>query len=274
MRVVLVVLIVQSVFTEYKDLEVEINGEHFTFSDLSTSSAVDLVAAEFKRDEYRISGIKFQEGDVVIDIGANVGIFSIYLARRFPFLKIYSFEPVKESYDSFLRNIHKNGVADNVITLVNKAVTKDGRNVTMFMYDRSTACSTMSENPEVWFRGAPQTNIHSSNIQSITLDGIFNEFQIDHCKLLKIDCEGCEYEVLSSTSEDVFKKIEILRGEFHKLVDKGRIGRQSLFIFIAGKIKDVHVSHASGIIKRETFRNRIQKKRRRNGRQNRRNGRW
>ncbi len=75
--------------------------------------------------------IDFKEGDIVIDIGANVGMVSILLAKKFPFFKIYSFEPMRNNYESFLKNIELNKVPNGVIKHFNKAVTKDGRIVSM-----------------------------------------------------------------------------------------------------------------------------------------------
>ncbi len=71
----------------------------------------------------------FSPGNYVIDIGGNVGIVSIYLAKEYPFLKIYAFEPMHCNYENFKENIKLNNIPEWVITLVNKAVTKDGRSV-------------------------------------------------------------------------------------------------------------------------------------------------
>ncbi|MDR1942676.1 MAG: FkbM family methyltransferase [Endomicrobium sp.] len=84
------------------------------------------------RDDYKLNCIDFNQMDVVIDIGANIGMISIYLAKKYPFLKIYSFEPVKCNYEKFKKNIELNKIPNGVINIQNKAVTKDGRTVQMF----------------------------------------------------------------------------------------------------------------------------------------------
>lgn len=61
-----------------------------------------------------------------MDIGANIGMVSIYLAKNYPFLKIYAFESTRKNYQSFLKNIQLNHIPDSIIFAENKAVTKDG----------------------------------------------------------------------------------------------------------------------------------------------------
>ena len=59
------------------------------FIDAVGSATVKFVTNEMNSDPiYNFDDINFEPGDVVIDIGANIGIVSIYLAKRYPFLKI------------------------------------------------------------------------------------------------------------------------------------------------------------------------------------------
>jgi hypothetical protein len=67
---------------------VTINGISFVFYDYFLSNVIDGVVREMDRDEYKLNDIDFKPNDIVIDIGGNVGICSIYLAKRYPFLKI------------------------------------------------------------------------------------------------------------------------------------------------------------------------------------------
>ena len=51
-------------------------------------------------------------------------------------------------------------------------------------------------------------------VPSLSLDEIFTKYAIERCKLLKIDCEGAEFEILSRTK--VLDRVEHLRGEIHR----------------------------------------------------------
>jgi hypothetical protein len=71
----------------------EINGVPLLAYDEEGSLAADRVAGELASDVYGLEMVPFQPGDVAIDIGAHIGLVSIYIAKRWPFLRIYAFEP-------------------------------------------------------------------------------------------------------------------------------------------------------------------------------------
>lgn len=146
--------------------------------------------------------LNLQPGDVVIDIGAHVGIVSIYLAKRYPGIKVYAFEPVPANYQRLCRNLHANG-AEGVIA-VNKAVTGDGRSI------------GIAVQPEINTGGGSMLNTATKSLiaSSCTLSDIFGLYVQGRAKLLKIDCEGAEYEILQG-SEALLDRVDYLRGEFH-----------------------------------------------------------
>ncbi|MCM2284893.1 MAG: FkbM family methyltransferase [Desulfobacula sp.] len=189
---------------------VEIKGESFYFYDSPSSNSVDFIASEFQSESnFDFEKIDFKPGDVVIDIGGNIGMVAIYIALKFPFLKIYSFEPAKQNYNNFIKNIKLHNITNVVVE--NRAVTKDGRIVEL-MYDAvNTGSSTMTKDMH---KAHALTNILKiEEVESITLDQIFEKYGLKQCKLLKIDCEGAEYEILYNTK--VLGKIENIRGEVH-----------------------------------------------------------
>ncbi len=63
-------------------------------------------------------GIELSPNDYVFDIGANIGMFSLYINRQFPGTKIYSFEPVTPIFEVLQRNIHDT-VQHNQVQLFN-----------------------------------------------------------------------------------------------------------------------------------------------------------
>jgi len=205
----------------------DIKGQIFYFQDSITSTSVDSISDELnsKREEYNYDNINFKEGDVVIDIGGNVGMVSIYLAKKFPFLKIYAFEPVKEDYENFLQNMKLNNIPNETITVENKAVTCDGRAVNMNINLQNKGGSFVLRDPNGNlndFKNIKFDNLETNNISinSIKLEEICKKYGIKKIKLLKIDCEGSEYEILYNLSKEVFSNILTIRGEFHSKNDK------------------------------------------------------
>ena len=74
-----------------------------TFHFIEDSSSLE----EIFNDNYRIfdKNITFDESDIIIDVGANIGAFSILFAKLYPFIKVYAVEPVAETYIKLCQNI-------------------------------------------------------------------------------------------------------------------------------------------------------------------------
>jgi FkbM family methyltransferase len=184
----------------------QVNQVELKICDYAQSTAPDLIVGELRGDEYQLGSIGFRPGDVVIDIGGHIGIFSCYLAKKYPFLKILAFEPIPVSYQMFRRNLTLNEIRN--IRLYNVAVTSDRRELEMVVHLQGNT-------------GGATANLSDLNLEgharfrcaSLTLDDIFQSFLIDSCKLLKIDCEGSEHEILLTAR--CLDRVQYLRGEFH-----------------------------------------------------------
>jgi FkbM family methyltransferase len=165
--------------------KIQIREEMYLFCDFFLSSTVGIVNNELNGNEYDLKNINFKEGNIVIDIGLNVGMVSILLARKYPFLKIYSYEPLRPNYENFLRNRIMNGIGDGIITHENAAVTGDGRNVTISLQLYNSGGSRMKNSTE--------STKTEDIVGSVTLNGIFEKYNISKVKMLKIDCEGAVF---------------------------------------------------------------------------------
>lgn len=186
----------------------KLGGIDFKFYDFIFSGVTEYMPNEI--DDYNFDSIDFKDGDVVIDIGGNIGTVSIYLAKKYPFLKIYAFEPVKQNYENFLKNIELNNINKDIIKVFNLAITKDRRDVILTSPFYNSGASNIYDN---YSNGIVLNN--DISIKSITFDDIFSNNNILKCKLLKIDCEGAEYEILYSANVENLKNCEYMRAEFH-----------------------------------------------------------
>jgi len=80
---------------------------------------LDVVAQEFRKDDYGIAALSAEElGDapIIVDIGANVGFFSIMMAKKFPNATIYALEPVEINFAFLNWNLGRNAIT-NVVPL-------------------------------------------------------------------------------------------------------------------------------------------------------------
>lgn len=181
----------------------EICGIWIQIYDECNSCAAWMVAQELCVDEYAIRTLRLQAGDCVVDIGGHIGIFAIYLAKRFPGVRIYSYEPHPCNQELFRSNVEMNGVTG--IQLCPEAVTGCGSTVELTGNPLNSGGYTA--------HSTTQQHGRASGIASLTLDQIFERHGIERCVLLKIDCEGAEYDILEKTT--VWQRIDHLRGEFH-----------------------------------------------------------
>lgn len=145
-------------------------------------------------------------GATIIDIGANVGAFSI-LAMRFRPYRIYSFEPCAETYGRLCKNIELND-AQGVVEAFPFAVAGSfGR--------KNLLCNPKSSGANMLGAAGTQEGWTSEPVDAITLRDVFEKFRIGHCDLLKMDVEGTEYEILRNTPGVYFDRIDHIAMEYH-----------------------------------------------------------
>jgi FkbM family methyltransferase len=185
-------------------IELDYKDKRFYFEETPTAPAV---VNEIFNDNYKIfaRGLRFCEEDVVLDIGANEGMFSIMLAKLYPYLRIISFEPVPRTFFQMIRNIGLNGVTN--IDANNFGIGKDNRPAVMNVSKQFSGGSSLVDtfNPEY----------HDLvNVDMISLEEVFRWKQLEKVKLLKMDIEGGEYAALYN-SNGCLNKVENMVAEFH-----------------------------------------------------------
>ena len=94
-----------------------IKGRKIGVYDYATSSSRDHIVRELKTNTYGFNHLVFKPGDKVIDIGANVGIVSMCLALKYPFLEIFAYEPIPENYNNFLKSIELNNITKTILRI-------------------------------------------------------------------------------------------------------------------------------------------------------------
>ena len=181
-----------------------IHGISINAYDEANSMSANWVAWELLADDYRLKRMHFDEGDIVVEIGAHIGLCAMYLAKRWPSITIYAFEPCPANFRNCTDNLAMNGVTN--VVLSPKAIASDNRLLNMKTDPQNTGgASAVYE--------TLNTGTEITGVATITLDEAFATHQISRCKLLKIDCEGMEYEILFGAK--VLEKTEYLAGEFH-----------------------------------------------------------
>ena len=143
----------------------------------------------------------------MVDVGAHVGVFSLWAARRYPDARVYAIEPASESFDCLRVNLRQGRMA-NVEALQAAAGGLARRAI---LYRRGfAAANTLAESDNYGSRFEPL-----ETVEVLPLEEIFSRFGIDSCDLLKVDCEGAEYELLLEAASDTLRRVGAIAAEVH-----------------------------------------------------------
>jgi len=152
-----------------------------SFSEFHTCDAIDESERRF------LETFDFGEG-AVFDIGANLGLVSIILAKRFPKRPVYSFEPNPSTFRALKNNLRLNNII-NAECFEMAVYDKNGP--ILFDADpRSRATNKIVE----------RAGDHSKQVRAITIDSFLERHGINSIALLKIDVEGFEEKVLEGAA--------------------------------------------------------------------------
>ncbi|MFA5752849.1 MAG: FkbM family methyltransferase [Bacteroidales bacterium] len=187
-------------------ISVAYNNIEFQFTNTPTASQL---IHEIFTDNYKVLERKLNlASGVILDIGANEGMFSILMAKLFPTTRILSFEPVPKTFFTMIKNIGLNNIT-NIYPYNLGVGGKSNKSEIIYCDKVYSGGSSMVVKPN------PDSQ-DMINIEVVALDDIFNPTKfpfIDRVKLLKMDIEGAEYETLYNST--ILPRVDNMVAEFH-----------------------------------------------------------
>jgi len=183
---------------------------------------------------YTPLGFELGRQDVVIDVGAHTGLFSVFASMRAKDGRIISVEPDPENFRVLEQNIGLNGIVN--ITPLNIALSDRSGEAELTLSADTISHSLHS-------KLVTESGSRKIPVKTKGLNNLVEEYRIDRIDFLKMNCEGSEYEILGSCSEDVLSKIRRMSIQYHYL-DHERNG-ETLTRFLTGHRFKVTLS-ASG----------------------------
>jgi FkbM family methyltransferase len=138
---------------------------------------------------------------VVIDIGANIADSSIYFAMTGA-KKVIALEPFPKNFEVAQKNITLNGFTDKIELLNAGCCGGQSKDMVLDASANGVGCQTM------------QSSL-GNNIHFYTLRELINKYNIDSPAVLKIDCEGCEYDIILKNDKTMLDKFSHIQVEYH-----------------------------------------------------------
>jgi FkbM family methyltransferase len=183
-----------------------------------TVSVPEQVQHEFKESVFEQiyfrklpSAVYHIESPIVIDIGANVGFFTLFAHFRLKNPIIYSFEPIQRNFIQLKQNLA--GLEESRIYLINKAVSNSNQEIVLQFnteQDITTSASIFNKT----------SSGEGEKVSSTTLASFAGENGLSRIDLLKLDCEGAEYGIFYDTPKSFFDKVYCISLETHSGIQK------------------------------------------------------
>ena len=144
------------------------------------------------------------QNKIVIDVGGFNGDSAIYFTLKGA-AKVISLEPFPKNYEIANKNIYKNNF-ENIVVLLNAACAKE--NGFIKINSDYVGSDNIAKNEKL-----------GVEIPTMNLENLVNYYNvIDGC--LKIDCEGCEYDILLSCPKNILRRFSHIMLEFHHGTNK------------------------------------------------------
>jgi FkbM family methyltransferase len=143
---------------------------------------------------------------VILDIGLNVGYASLYFSQMNEIDHIYSFEPFEGTFQEARENINLNIAARNKITIKNQGVSNYNGSIKVPLLESGSAVGSTNqkfiENNLSNIKGGQFTEVQ---VQIVDIKDVLNDIIAENLGqpiYIKLDCEGEEYQIMSSIEEN------------------------------------------------------------------------
>ncbi len=151
---------------------------------------------------------QIKKGDIVLDVGANIGFYTLIMAKLVGKTgRVFAFEACPTNFKILQKNVEANGYKN--IVLINKAVTNSTKNIDFYIDEKNTAGNGLS----------PKKGITPIEVPSIRLDDYFpKKSRVD---FIKIDIEGSEFLALLGSQNllEENPKVKIITEFFPQLLN-------------------------------------------------------
>ena len=165
----------------------------------------DVLWEMFGENIYRLDEARLGENKVVLDIGANIGAFSIKAAAMVEGVHVIAVEPEPNNLRLLTANIKRNNMKD-LIKVYALAVSAPGISMMEITDGAGSSVATPSLN----------VAINTISLKNLIV-GIERDYGYKEFDFLKVDVEGSEYDIFHLASPDLINKFKYIALEFHPI---------------------------------------------------------
>ncbi len=181
----------------------------------------------FSKEEGTLKWLRDNVRDdaVLFDIGANVGLYSLYAARISPTAKVFAFEPHKLNFATLLENIFLNGLADRITPLA--LALGDATGLFRLNYNSMESGASLTQLGHTNLSGDRTFKPKLAElVGSMSLDALIASGEVPRPSMIKIDVDGNELPILKGMSNLLGSsegpkslQVEINEGQRNVVVD-------------------------------------------------------
>ncbi len=165
---------------------------------------------------------------IIFDVGANLGQSAQRYRKIFPKAKIFSFEPLKESYEILKSKKIKNLKTFNI----GFSDKKSSEEFSVNERSETNSLLSFSKNAKQIWGTDSLSNIKKTISSFDTVDNFCFQKKINFIDFLKIDVQGAEYLVLEGAKKTLLnKKIKVIQLEV--IIGETYVGQKSLGFYIS-----------------------------------------
>lgn len=227
-------------FTFEKYVNGEFDSYNYQWNENFTNYVYDDIGCDYERYDCYI-----KEGDVVLDLGANIGIFA-HRAEQRGASKVICFEPMSDTFNCLVRNLGSKSIAYK-----NAVGAKNGIETFTIhtSYSNTGGATTLKQDKLM----NTHDEIHSEKVFVVGINDIFEAYE-NNIDFMKIDIEGGEVEVLTAISDENLSSLRCLAAEFHKTYDEFDVFQSEFIERMDGLgFKSFTLFHADGNLRTVTF---------------------
>jgi FkbM family methyltransferase len=174
-------------------------------------ASLDIYTEIFRENHHAIlPNFSGKDDEVIIDLGANEGFYTLKVKENSPKAKVIAVEPNPEAFKVLKRNVKLNNLKN--VSLVNKAITSRDGKVRFEIEEGVTEIGGLKVvGKRKWL---DKKMLKKIVVGSLTLESLCKKCKVNKIDLLKIDVEGAELEILKS-SKNVLNNVKKVVVEYH-----------------------------------------------------------